>query len=319
MGKLKIALYWCSSCGGCEESVVDLAELILAVTRAVEIVFWPAVMDFKYDDLTALEDGELACCFINGAITMDEQEEVAKLLRKKSKLVIAHGACAQSGGVVGLATFHTHNNLLKAAYQDAASLNNPGGILPETESLESGKTLRLPNLYNTVKTLADVLDVDYYLPGCPPTPEVVFNALTAVLEGTLPRKGSVLSDSRALCDSCSRRDSKPERLLIRQFKRTYEIDIDPEKCFLQQGLICMGPATRGGCKERCIKGNMPCRGCFGPLDHTIDQGTKYLSMLASIMGIDDENEAQTLIDSIPDPAGLFYRYSLATSAITGRK
>ena len=78
MTKPKIALYWCSSCGGCEESVIDLAEDILKVVEAVDIVFWPVAMDFKYSDVEAMADGEISASLINGAIRMDEQEHIAK-------------------------------------------------------------------------------------------------------------------------------------------------------------------------------------------------------------------------------------------------
>ncbi|MFH1784291.1 MAG: oxidoreductase, partial [bacterium] len=71
----------------------------------------------------------------------------------------------------------------------------------------------------------------------------------------------------------------------------------------------------GGCEERCIKGNMPCRGCFGPTDNVIDQGAKSLAFLASIIDSDDEKELRKIADSIPDPAGLFYRYSLPSSIL----
>ena len=88
-GKPKVAFYWCASCGGCEEAVVDLAAGLLDAADALEIVFWPVALDFKYKDVEALADRELAVSFINGAIRTSEQEEVAKLLRKKSGLVVA--------------------------------------------------------------------------------------------------------------------------------------------------------------------------------------------------------------------------------------
>ena len=149
--------------------------------------------------------------------------------------------------------------------------------------------------------------------------QLIKNALMAVLEGTLPPEGTVLAEKKSLCDTCSRRDSKPEKLRIKEFKRVYEKELDPEKCFLEQGIICLGPATRGGCVERCIKVNYPCRGCFGPTDNVIDQGAKVLSFLASMLGTNDEEELKKLADSIPDPAGLFYRYSLASSMLKGKK
>ena len=81
MSKPKIALYWCASCGGCEEAIVDLAEDLLTVVEAVDIVFWPAALDFKKSDVESLPDGDITVSFINGAVRTEEQEEMAKLLR----------------------------------------------------------------------------------------------------------------------------------------------------------------------------------------------------------------------------------------------
>jgi F420-non-reducing hydrogenase small subunit len=317
MSKPKIALYWCSSCGGCEESVVDLAQDILKVIEAVDIVFWPVAMDFKYKDIEALKDGELLVSLINGAIRMDEQEDMAKLLRKKSKLIIAHGSCAHLGGVVGLANLYEREEILKRAYMEVPTVKNPDKILPQVRTKEGGRELKLSGFHNTVKALNQVIDVDYYLPGCPPPPDLIKNAMMAILEGKLPPKGTVLAEKKVLCDTCSRRDSKPEKIKLRKFRRVYEIEWDPKKCFLEEGIICLGPATRGGCGERCIKANFPCRGCFGPTDDVLDQGAKSLSFLASLIDSDDEKEIKEFVNSIPDLAGLFYRYSLASSILKG--
>lgn len=318
MSKPKIALYWCASCGGCEESVVDLAEDILQVAEAVDIVFWPVALDFKYNDIEMMADGEITATLINGAIRLDNQEHAAKLLRKKSRLIIAHGSCAHLGGVVGLANFYERGDILNRAYKEVPTVKNPQGILPEIKTKESGRELNLSGFHKTVKALDQVIEVDYYLPGCPPTPELIKNALLAILNDELPPKGSVLAEKKALCNTCSRRESKPDKVRIKEFKRLYEIEWDATRCFLDQGIICLGPATRGGCKERCIRGNMPCRGCFGPTDNVRDQGTKFLSALSSIIDSDDEKELEKIAGSIPDPAGLFYRYSLASSILRGK-
>jgi len=319
MSKPKVALYWCASCGGCEESVVDLAEDILTVVQAVDIIFWPVAMDFKYSDVEALKDGEIAATLINGAIRTDEQEHIAKLLRKKSGLLIAHGSCAHLGGVVGLANFSKREDVLNRAFKEVPTVKNPKGILPQVKTKESGKELELPGFHDTVKALNQVVEVDYYIPGCPPTPTLIKNALMAILEGKLPPKGTVLAEKKALCDSCSRNESKPDKIKIDKFKRIYEIEADPEKCFLEEGIICLGPVTRGGCEERCIKANFPCRGCFGPTDEVQDPGAKAVSYLASIIDTDDEEELKKIIDSIPDMAGLFYRYSLAASILRKKR
>lgn len=315
MEKLKIALYWCSSCGGCEESVVDLAEDLLTVAAAVDIVFWPVAMDFKYKDVVAMNDGEITATLINGAIRMGEQEHIAKILRKKSRLLIAHGSCAHLGGVVSLANFYPREALLNRLYQEVPTINNLEGIFPQLETIESGRKVTLPDFYDTVKALDQVVEVDYYIPGCPPTPELIKEAMMMVLDDRLPPKGNVLAEKKALCDTCSRRDSKPDKLRITEFKRVYETAWDPTKCFLEEGIICLGPATRGGCGARCINANMPCRGCFGPTDNVRDQGAKSSSFLASIIDMTDEEALKKAADSIPDPGGLFYRYGLASSIL----
>jgi F420-non-reducing hydrogenase small subunit len=160
--------------------------------------------------------------------------------------------------------------------------------------------------------------VDYTIPGCPPTPKLLANAVNALLAGTLPERGAVLAPDRALCDECPRKDSKPDRLAIAEFKRPHQVVADEQTCLLAQGLLCMGPATRGGCEARCISGNMPCTGCFGPTSRVRDFGAKALSAAASLVAADGDDEIAAILSKIPDPVGTFYRYSLPASAL-GRK
>lgn len=317
--KPKVAFYWCSSCGGCEESIVDLAEDILKVVEAVDIVFWPVAIDIKKKDVEAMEDGSIAVSLINGAIRLSEQEEMAKLLRKKSQLIVAHGSCSHMGGIPGLGNFWNKETIFRRAYHTTPSTDNPDGTVPLEKTVVDGKELTLPSFYDTVYALDQVIDVDYYLPGCAPPRDLILNAVQAILEGKLPPKGSVLSPNKSLCDDCERNESKPEKLAIAEIKRPWEVEMDPEKCFLAQGIICMGPATRTGCGERCIEANMPCRGCFGPTDQVYDQGAKFLSALASILDTDDEKEIEKIVDTIIDPAGTFYRFSLPHSILRRRR
>lgn len=317
--KPKVAFYWCASCGGCEEAVVDLAEAILDVVAAVDIVFWPVALDFKYKDVEGMKDGSIAVTFINGAIRTAEQEKISRLLRKKSGLVVAFGSCAHLGGIPGLANFSDKKGVFDTAYKDSVTTVNPKGTVPlEWTEVKEGE-LELPKFWDTVKALDQVIDVDYYLPGCAPTPKLIMAAVGAILSSKLPPKGTVLSPGKSLCDECSRKDSKPDKMSISEIKRPHEVIADPEKCFLDQGIICLGPATRGGCEERCISANMPCRGCFGPTDKVLDQGGKMLSALASIIDAKDEAEVKAVMNTIVDPAGTFYRFSLPTSLLKRKK
>ncbi len=317
--KPKVAFYWCASCGGCEESIVDLAEDILKVVAAVDIVFWPVALDFKKKDVEAMADGSIAVSFINGAVRLSEQEEMVKLIRKKSQLVVAHGACSHLGGIPGLGNFWNKETIFRRAYHTTPSTDNPNKVVPQEKTVVDGKELYLPRFYDTVFALDQVIDVDYYLPGCAPPRDLILSAVQAILEGKLPPKGSVLSPNKSLCDDCERNETKPEKLTIKEIKRPWQVMLDPEKCFLAQGVICMGPATRTGCGERCIEANMPCRGCFGPTDQVRDQGAKFLSSLASILDTNDEKEIEKIVETIVDPAGTFYRFSLPTSILRRRR
>ena len=309
--KPKVAFYWCASCGGCEEAVVDLAEDILGVVDAVDIVLWPVAMDFKKKDIEAMADGAIVATLLNGAIRTDEQEEMAHLLRRKSQYLIAYGSCAHTGGIPSLANQFSREFLLQYVYEGAPTMVNEKKARPQTTFTEEGRELHLPQLRNVVRSLDQVVDVDYYIPGCPPTPKITKAAVTALLEGKLPAKGTVLAPDIALCDQCSRKESKPTDLSFTEFKRPHQKLLDPDKCFLAQGVVCMGPATRGGCEAACTTGNMPCTGCFGPTSRVRDQGAKILSSLCANLAPKEESDIDQVLTGIPDPVGTFYRYGLA--------
>jgi F420-non-reducing hydrogenase small subunit len=318
-GRPKVAFYWCASCGGCEEAVVDLAESILDVVQAVDIVFWPVALDFKRWDLESMADVSILASFINGAVRTTEQEEMAHLLRQKSQVVVAFGACAQLGGIPGLANLWGRREVVQAVYFDSPSTVNPERTAPAGEHFEDNKRVTLPVLFDTVKSLDQTIEVDYYVPGCPPTPKVIQQAVGTLLSGNLPPKGTVLAPDHALCEECPRKSTRPETLGIKEWKRPHQVLIDPEKCMLAQGLICLGPATRAGCEALCPNGNMPCTGCFGPTSRVRDYGGKALSAVASLVESNDEVEILRILETIPDPLGTLYRYSLPASFLQRRK
>jgi F420-non-reducing hydrogenase small subunit len=313
--KPKVGFYWCASCGGCEESVVDLAEGILAVVSAVDIVLWPVAMDFKKSDIQAMPDGSILVTMINGAVRTAEQNEMARLLRRKSKLIIAYGSCAHTGGIPGLANQFDREQILRYVYGESPSTVNPEHRRPALDHRVNGSSVTLPQFYTMVRTLDQVIEVDYYLPGCPPVPKLLKAAIDTLLSGNLPPKGTVLAPDVALCDECPRKETKPADLALQEFKRPHMTHIDPDHCLLAQGVVCMGPATRGGCEAQCIGGNMPCTGCFGPTSRVKDQGAKILSSLSSSVGANTEKEIDSILATIPDPVGTFYRYALPASLL----
>jgi len=324
--KPKLAMYWAASCGGCEVSVLNIHENILIVDEVFDIAFFPCIADFKTKDLKAYPDGYIDLCLFNGAIRTSENEEMAHLLRKKSKIMVAYGSCAYEGCIPALSNLTTKEATFDKVYINNPTIDNPDGIFPQEVTKVPEGELTLPVFYNTVKSLDQVTDVDYYLPGCPPEPPQIWAVLQvvvgALLEGApLPPAGAIIgAGTTAVCEECDR--EKNEKMIDR-FYRPYELVPDPEQCLLEQGLICMGIATRSGCGALCPSVGIGCRGCYGPPEGVIDQGGKMLSAIASVMNAGDEtmeeaeleHKIQEVIDTIADPAGTFYRFSMAHSIL----
>jgi len=314
MAKPKVALYWAASCGGCEVCVLDIEEKILDVADAFDIVLWPCAMDFKYKDVEAMEDGSIFVTLFNGAVRTSEQEYLARLLRRKSKVLVAFGSCAQEGCIPGLANVTTKEEIFRVAYHDTPSTDNPNGIVPQTKTEVPEGELELPEFYNTVKTLDQVVDVDYYVPGCPPQSDQVWAVFDHLIQGKpLPEKGAVLgAGTKTCCDECPRERTEKK---IKKFYRPHQIAPDPDVCLLEQGILCMGPATRSGCGAKCPKVGVPCRGCYGPPPGVKDQGMKMISALSSVIDSEDPEEIEQIISQIVDPIGTFYRFGLPASIL----
>ena len=322
--KAKLALYWASSCGGCEIAVLELEEKILDVAAAFDIVFWPVAIDFKVKDVEAMADGSIDLCLFNGAVRNSDNEEMARLLRAKSKVLVAFGSCAYEGCIPALANTRDPATIYDWVYRDSPSTDNAEGVRPlpaNTVPLGGNGntgTVELPAFYDTVRTLDQTVDVDYYVPGCPPQAHQIQAVLETVIDclqnGTpLPQKGAVLgAGDKTCCDECPR--ERNERKLTK-FVRPHEIIPDPDLCLLDQGIVCMGPATRSGCGGLCVAVGVPCRGCYGPPPNSLDQGTKMISALASVIDSQDPEEIERILDGIVDPIGTFYRFSMGKATL----
>ncbi len=314
--KLQIALYWGAACGGCDVAVLDTNEFILDVAALADIRLWPIAADGKYRDVEAMADQELDLTLFNGAVRNSENERIARLLRQKSKLLVAFGSCAHLGGIPGLANLVTRDEIFQAAYRKNPSLEEGNATVPNPNSQAGGHELEIPRFYQRVFKLDQIVEVDYYVPGCPPAPAQVKAVLLAVAKGELPPRGSVVGASdRAVCDECKRKKSEKK---IQRFYRPWEIIQKPDECLLEQGIPCAGSATRGGCGVRCPDSGMPCRGCYGPLPSVKDQGAKILSALSSIIDSKDPEQIDRILDGVPDLVGLAYRFGLPGSLLQRR-
>ncbi len=318
-GKLKIGMYWAASCGGCDMSLLEIGPRLLDLIQIADVVFWPCAADFKYEHVAAYADNFIDVCFFNGAVRSDEQEQIARMLRKKSKTLVSYGECAVDGGIPALANLKNTRDIMNAAYHDNLSTDNPDGREPRPRSVCEYGELAIPEMYDQVLRLKDVVQVDYEIPGCPPQADRVWEAIQALAGGEIPANNhavKVACHDKSVCDEC-----KLEKRLtkISRFARPHEIAPEPEWCLLEQGIICMGPATRSGCDARCTSAGLPCRGCYGPSGDVEDQGTAMVSAVASLLDAEDEETARSLIGEIADPSGTFYRFSMGSSMLKGRK
>jgi len=317
--KLNIALYWGASCGGCEIAVLDTNEKILKLAEVADIVFWPVAMDIKYKDVEKMENGSIDITLYNGAIRSEENREMAELLRRKSKLLIAFGSCAVDGCIPGLGNLYRREEVLENAFKKTVTTNNPKGIIPEV--IHGKRKLTLPELEPRVSTLQQVVPVDAFIPGCPPPTELIAKFIDIVANGEEIPKGANLAPDISVCDDCDR-NPKEEKILP-DIIRPHRLEKDNGECFLLQGVLCMGPVTRSGCKTRCINANFPCTGCMGPTSKVTDQGARFISAIGSIIGgkefDTDQEKMKELIDKIDDPIGTFYMYTLASSIMGGKK
>lgn len=313
--KLKIAVYWAAACGGCCVSVLDVHEKLFDVLSAADLVFWPIALDTKYKDVEEMPDNHLDLTLFNGAVRNSENEHMAKLLRKKSKILVAYGSCAHLGGIPGLANFSTKEEIFERVYEESESIANSEKVRPQPEYEVAEGKLELPLFFNDVRALAQVVETDYFIPGCPPQTDRFLEVFTAIVSrAELPPPGSVIgAGKKTQCDECVR--IKTENKRIKKFYRPWEINDDGISCFMEQGVLCMGPATRAGCGYRCIKGNAPCRGCYGPPDELNDPGAKMMSAIASVIDEEEPEEIKKILEDVVDPAGLFYRFSLPVSLI----
>ena len=231
------------------------------------------------------------------------------------------GSCASEGCIPALINLSSKKQFFDTVFS-TISTDNPENIRPQTSVKVPEGEITLPEMYSVVRTLDQVVPVDYYMPGCPPESHqiaAVIDLVIQVLEGKaeLPPAGSVIgAGASTVCDECPRkRDVKK----VKKFERIQFIEPDPEICLLEQGILCSGIATRSGCEAKCPSAGSPCIGCYGPAEGVIDYGSRILTAVASVIDSTDPEEIDRILDGIPDPAGQLYRFNLAGSLLRASK
>ena len=288
MAKVPVSFEWLSGCSGCELSIVDLHERLLRVLEAIELVRLPILMDTKDYPRATLG-------VITGALRTEHDVECAEHMRKSCDLILAFGTCAVYGGPQGSGYAHTLRELEQAAFLDN-----------KTTSTHFVPDRGVPKLLGRgVAPLDEAISVDLYLPGCPPHAYYVFEALRSVLEGNQPEFGE-----HNVCYRCERKMRPSE---VGALRRVHDGPLDPERCFLAQGVLCMGSATLDRCLAPCPTHGLPCTGCAGPSEHVIlepnrDVRTEVATRMASLSKIPRE----AILREIELRAKTWYAYAMAS-------
>ena len=283
--KPKFAMYWAASCGGCEIAVLNIHEKILDVDANFDVVFWPVAMDAKYKDVEAMEDGSILLTLFNGGIRNDENEHMAKLLRQKSKILVAFGSCASEGCIPGLANLSPVGEIVHTAF-NTITTDNPNEIYPRT-------SYRCPEGEFHIPTLLPGLTTARPGGGCgllhARLPARIASDRGGDRSGDqgAPRRSAncrrkARSSARAIRPSATNARGRAMSRSIKAFKRIQDIaPIDPTLCLLEQGIPCNGPATRSGCNARCPQAGAQCIGCYGPAEGVVDYGARLMTAFAS--------------------------------------
>jgi F420-non-reducing hydrogenase small subunit len=281
MSKPRLAHVVLGGCEGCYVSLLDAHEDLVELADKIELVHSP-LTDSKEMDFADV-------VLVEGAVTTEHDVSVLKEARSKSTTLVAVGSCAALGGIGGLRNLYTPEEMLAAVYGDSKAVGDG-----------------LPKITESVQKVSDVVDVDISVPGCAPKTETLMSALAAALDGQpweMPR--------RNMCDECER-----EKKTLLEHSSEFVSDmvyaemelesIDRTRCFLEQGVLCMGPMTREGCGARCTAANVPCRGCQGPSRIDFEQGGKTVDALAAIL-------PAGAIMIMDDLIGTGYRFSMPAS------
>lgn len=170
MAKVKIATDWLAACAGCHMSLLDIDERLVKLLELVEFTSSP-ITDLKHPPKEGVTVG-----ILTGAISNTHNIEVAKMMRERAKILVAVGDCATFGGIVAMRNLAGTEACLKRAYLETESTVD--GLIPNSPEL--GWPL------DQVTGVDKVVKVDVFIPGCPPSADTLFFALSELLAGRIP-------------------------------------------------------------------------------------------------------------------------------------
>jgi len=292
VSSVPVNIEWLSDCSGCHIAIIDLHEKLLAVLNEISIQRCPVLTDVKDYPHATLG-------LISGAIRSEHDRHAAEEMRKSCDVVIAWGSCAVYGGIAGAGNVHTCADIFDSVY-----VNNKTTIT--TACPHSDK---ISNLEASVTPLDNAIDVDLYLPGCPPHSAFVFDALLAILEGRSPRTAT----GESVCARCKRRMEKTE---VDRIKKNSEGVPDREQCLLSQGYLCMGSVTLDRCMAPCPQNGVTCTGCAGATMQVLAEPNRDIrTEIAERMSRLTKIPREAIVREIEKTSKTHYSYTMSSPMI----
>jgi len=262
---VKVSIISLTCCAGCVSSFLNAGEALLEILLDdFQIIYSPTFMDLK-------EIPEVDLAIVEGGVRTQADEKLIKEVRAKSKILVALGICATHGGITSLGNMFSLKKLLERDYS----------------VFDSSK---LPELEDLMYPICNFVDVDYYIPGCPPMPFLIVHSLKSIASGK-----ALIRHQSVVCTECHRRivSSRLDRLY-----GIYEKEADRSLCLVSQGFVCLGSLTRDGCGAPCPRANFTCFGCRGPPDSLLyrsrDMYSFLIKVIANRTGISEETVKEEL-------------------------
>ncbi len=290
MIKSRISTEWLSGCSGCHIAMVDLHEKLMNLIDDVEFVRIPLFKDEK-----GYPEADVG--LVEGAVGSEHDRKALLRMRESCRKLVAFGTCAVYGGPSGIGCLYGKDTILNKIYMDTVTAS-ADGKLPEGA----------PELEQSVIPLNEVVDIDFYIPGCPPHPYFIAIAIKTILGDSVPA-----ISIKTVCSECSRRMEKREGV---QLKRGVSTASEEDVCFLSQGVICLGSVTLDRCRAQCPCKGIVCTGCAGPsIDIIAEPHLDIRTMIARRMNMLTGIDRREIIDYMQKEARTFYSYALSSPVI----
>ena len=172
MNKIKLATVWLDGCSGCHMSVLDMDERLVDLSAQFDLVYSPLV------DMKVFPEG-VDVALIEGAVSSEEDLHKIRMIRARTKTLVSLGDCAVTGNVPAMRNIWTVDSIFRRAYWDNATTQQQ---IP---------SVALPKLLARSRPVHEVVEVDLFVPGCPPSADTIYTVLVELLAGRIPDVASL--------------------------------------------------------------------------------------------------------------------------------